>query len=286
MRDKGIEKIAALIKGDPNSKCEVFDDGIVILDDGINVADLLIKNGIQCDAIITDPPWINVAEPTAAYNNSDQKLMMETKRRWSSLATLETFFTQLVQRTHKLQKATGCTLIFCGDLSSALLCKAAYPLYNFRQLLTWEKTRGRVQIPFTYKTEFIWYLANAAGHPKYNLDMGGHGTHAPVIKIKPQINEKIHFSEKPVAIYEHFLRHFTNEGDLVIDLFGGSMVLMNACRNMGRRFLITEVDKNYAIRGMIKNQFGGILSNDLFNTKKAREIVAQATEELKQLNEQ
>lgn len=55
----------------------------------------------------------------------------------------------------------------------------------------------------------------------------------------------IHPTEKPVDMFENFIRIHSNEGDTVLDPFMGSGTTGVACRNLNRNFIGIEKDKVY-----------------------------------------
>jgi DNA modification methylase len=55
----------------------------------------------------------------------------------------------------------------------------------------------------------------------------------------------IHPNEKPVEVPMHFLNHCSYEGSLVLDPFGGSGVTAEACRKLGRRYVVIEREKKF-----------------------------------------
>lgn len=58
-------------------------------------------------------------------------------------------------------------------------------------------------------------------------------------------SDKVHPTQKPVALMEELLRIHSNEGDVVLDLFMGSGSTGVACVNTGRNFIGMELDNNY-----------------------------------------
>lgn len=54
--------------------------------------------------------------------------------------------------------------------------------------------------------------------------------------------DKVHPTQKPVALLEYLIRTYTNPGDLVLDNTMGSGSTGVACRNTGRRFIGIELD--------------------------------------------
>lgn len=55
----------------------------------------------------------------------------------------------------------------------------------------------------------------------------------------------VHPTQKPVALMEHFIRTYTNEGDTVLDFTMGSGTTGVACANTGRKFIGIEKDSRY-----------------------------------------
>lgn len=57
--------------------------------------------------------------------------------------------------------------------------------------------------------------------------------------------EKIHPTQKPVALMEYLIRTYTNEGDTVLDNCMGSGTTGVACAKAGRKFIGIELDPKY-----------------------------------------
>lgn len=56
---------------------------------------------------------------------------------------------------------------------------------------------------------------------------------------------KVHPTQKPVALFEYLIRTYTNEGATVLDNCCGSGTTGVACRNTGRNFIQMELDPKY-----------------------------------------
>ena len=57
--------------------------------------------------------------------------------------------------------------------------------------------------------------------------------------------DKIHPTQKPVALFEYLIKTYTNEGDLVLDNCMGSGTTGVACVNLNRDFIGIEKDPKY-----------------------------------------
>jgi site-specific DNA-methyltransferase (adenine-specific) len=62
-------------------------------------------------------------------------------------------------------------------------------------------------------------------------------------------SQRIHPTEKPVALFERMVESSSDEGGLVLDPFAGSGVLGAACKNLGRNALLCDMDPTW-IRAM------------------------------------
>jgi site-specific DNA-methyltransferase (adenine-specific) len=57
--------------------------------------------------------------------------------------------------------------------------------------------------------------------------------------------ERIHPTQKPVALYQWLLKNYAKPGDKILDTHGGSMSSVIACINMGFSITALEIDKDY-----------------------------------------
>ena len=65
-----------------------------------------------------------------------------------------------------------------------------------------------------------------------------------VQKINIQTN-KIHPTQKPVALFEYLIKTYSNEGMLVLDNCAGSGTTAIACQNTNRKWVCIEQDETY-----------------------------------------
>lgn len=87
--------------------------------------------------------------------------------------------------------------------------------------------RGRLRTPGApYVQEFTNYPRNIL---EFGLDE----------------KEKVHPTQKPVALMEYLIRTYTNEGETVLDNCMGSGTTGVACINTGRKFIGIEKDEKY-----------------------------------------
>ena len=56
---------------------------------------------------------------------------------------------------------------------------------------------------------------------------------------------RVHPTQKPVGLMGYILTDFTEEGDGVLDLFGGSGSTLIACEQLNRKCYMMELDPHY-----------------------------------------
>jgi len=67
---------------------------------------------------------------------------------------------------------------------------------------------------------------------------------------------RVHPTQKPVALFEYLVKTYTNEGDLVLDNCAGSGTTGVACKNLNRNYILIEQDEKYC--QVIKDRIGDI----------------------------
>ena len=62
---------------------------------------------------------------------------------------------------------------------------------------------------------------------------------------KEHRKQRLHPTQKPVALFEYLIKTYTNKGDLVLDNCAGSGTTGVACKNLGRKFILIEKELKY-----------------------------------------
>jgi len=67
---------------------------------------------------------------------------------------------------------------------------------------------------------------------------------------KQQPEERIHPTQKPVALYKWLLHNYAKQGDKILDTHGGSMSIAIACHDMNFDLDLWELDPEYYQKGV------------------------------------
>lgn len=85
----------------------------------------------------------------------------------------------------------------------------------------------------------------------YNENFGGHitesnGERYPIDIVKfNRDKDKLHPTQKPVALLEYLIKTYTNENEIVLDNCMGSGSTGIACLNTNRTFIGMELNEDY-----------------------------------------
>lgn len=134
--------------------------------------------------------------------------------------------------------------------------------FDIHNLLIWEKNNATPNRWYMKNCEYIIFARKGAAKPINNC-----GTKT-VLQVK-NVKDKIHPTEKPTELLRIFIENSTNEGDTVLDPFGGSMSTALAALQTNRKCISFEIDENYYKVGMERlNNFDPTTDTITTETKK------------------
>ena len=171
------------------------------------------------DLAIVDPPYgigAGVDNRKAIETKSGNNLKRLSRKggmEWDRNTPNQTYFNEL-KRVSKNQ------IIWGGNYMIE-------NLQNTRCFIVWDKM---TYIPSMSQIELAWTSFK---------------THSQLIKINSNQNDRIHISQKPVALYKWLLGNYAKQGDKILDTHLGSGSSRIAAYEMGFDFTGFELDKEY-----------------------------------------
>ena len=203
------------------------------------------------DMILTDPPYGT------------------TECKWDSIIPLEQMWEQL----KRIIKPNGAIVMTAAQPFTTTLI--ASNMEMFKYCWAWDKGQGtghlnaKKQPLRIYEDVVVFYSEQPTYTPQmrtgfkpysatqgktksqnYETQTGAHtvsnGERYPVNLIKfIRDKEKVHPTQKPVALMEYLINTYTNEGETVLDFTMGSGTTGVAARHLNRNFIGIELDKDY-----------------------------------------
>ncbi len=167
------------------------------------------------DLAIVDPPygcnWGGV-EHILSGNKNKSIAFAEKAKKWD-LAPSKKYFTEL-KRVSKNQIIWGYNYL-------------TEQLGNSNNLIIWDK-----------KITGLKYLSRfEIAYCSFNNSI--------IKQINSIKDNKIHPTQKPIALYEWLLMNYAKEGDKILDTHLGSGSIAIACHNLGYDLTACELDKEY-----------------------------------------
>lgn len=199
---------------------------------------LIWKNwgGVLADLLLTDPPYnVNYEGKTKeALKIANDKMADDAFR---------AFLVEAFKAADATMRAGAAFYIWHADLEGFNFRGACRDVgWKVRQCLVWNKNAlvlGRQD--YQWKHEPCLYgWKEGAGHywcGKRNL--------VTVIEENKPIRNGEHPTMKPVPLFATLIENSSREGDIVLDLFGGSGTTLVACEQLERRCLMMEYDTHY-----------------------------------------
>lgn len=233
--------------------------------DCLEIMDKLIEEGIEVDAIITDPPYGT------------------TGCKWDSVIP----FNEMWERLNKLIKPNGAIVLFGGqpftselvhsninnykhywiwdkEICGAFALAKKRPMIVTEEILVFSKNNNRINyypimedaIPKNIRPINLGSSSSEAtpvssgvakSDKNYNPKKRYPKNIIKYSKYNKECNQlnRVHPTQKPVEILEYLIKTYTNEGDLVLDFTMGSGSTGVACLKTNRRFIGIELDKSH-----------------------------------------
>lgn len=230
--------------------------------DCFKLMDILIKQGIKFDAIITDPPFGSTA---CSWDN-----VLDFSEMWKRLQQL------------KKDKSTPVILFGTEPFSSNLRLSN---IYEYKYDLIWVKEK--LTNPFLVKKQFgrvhenisVFYKKQCTYNPMMskrdnvtnpkpmkgdlNVDETNviSGVYKHSLDYNPELvyptsilkfnrdgkkgSKALHPTQKPLALMEYLIKTFSNEDDLILDFTMGSGTTGVAALKLNRRFVGIEQNVKY-----------------------------------------
>ena len=200
------------------------------------------------DLVLTDPPYGT------------------TSCKWDTVIPFEPMWEQLKRVTKK----NGAIVLFGSQPFTSALVMSNPKMFKYE----WVWNKKQTGNPFLAKSQPLKVHENICvfsdknhhyqpqmrkgvlrkkGGAKRSLLFGGHTTESfnddyfP-ISILEEVNDrknKLHPTQKPVALMEYLIKTYTNEGETVLDFAMGSGTTGVACKNLNRNFIGIELDEAY-----------------------------------------
>ena len=203
--------------------------------DCIKVMDRLIKEGVEVDCIITDPPYL-------IDYRCNRRVVMDKFDKILNDKESHDLIIGCIEKSYNILNENSSIYMFCSWHHIDFFKQEFEKKFKLKNIIVWNKNNhgtGDLKGSYAPKHEFILY-----GHKGRCLNKSKRI--ADVIDCaKVKSKDMVHSTEKPIELLEKFINMSTNKSDLILDCFLGSGTTGVACANTNRRFIGIELDENY-----------------------------------------
>ena len=193
----------------------------------------------------------------------------KTRNKWDNIIPLETLWGGY----NRVIKDNGAIVLFADGMFMVDLMRSNEKYWRYN--LIWDKKKGcdflnanvkplksHEEILIFYKKKPVynkqfWYsipykktknssLSNNYGYRGIAYSQSDDGKRNPlsILSFARDV-DRLHPTQKPVALLEYLIKTYTNENDLVLDNCAGSMSTAIACLNTNRDCIMIEKDNEY-----------------------------------------
>lgn len=203
----------------------------------------------RVDCIITDPPFGVDNLSNMATTEEGKKYARKIANDESPEVAIKTFKSVMSTLLSKTAESADCYVFTSYQVLSdwLVMTDEFMPKFGYtrKAVLVWEKDgpgMGDLECPWGMGCEFILFFQKGR-RPKSSKRRNS-VLHVP--QLRP--NQLIHPHEKPGALLETLIKASTEEGDFIVDPFGGSGSLVRAAKACGRSAVAIEYnEENYLL---------------------------------------
>jgi len=209
-------------------------------------ADILSKfPSHSIDHVVTDPPWILFFDPSLAIDQRTLPVLRECYRvmKTDSFLLMFSGFDDIVYYCgYDTRSDKGEVIHHRGKLEDiGFNVSKTYLIWHKLKTLSRRGVR-----PWEYDRDFEFIIVAVKGSPALTVStcISSFKTFDAV-----PVRSLIHPNEKPLDLVKDIIGDISYEGNIILDPFGGSFVTAQAAKEMKRRWLVIERDRETYVKG-------------------------------------
>lgn len=195
-----------------------------------------LVGGVQCDLLLTDPPY------NVGYEGKQKSKMTIKNDRQEDDEFYKFLFDAFNAAKDNLKQGASFYIWYASSEAANFNNAANNSGLSVREELIWEKNNlvmGRQD--YQWKHEPCLYGWVEGGSHSWYSDR----KQTTVMHFDKPQRADLHPTMKPVALFDYQIKNSTKSGDVVLDLFGGSGTTIMACEQDGRNACVMEYDPKY-----------------------------------------
>lgn len=199
-----------------------------------------LMDGKKADMVFTDPPYGVAYE--GGHNKKKRKGIIADTLEGENLTGL--FQGALLSALPNTKDGAAFYVWYASGKSVETFASLSKMPLNLRAVIQWYKVQsglGAFMSQYIPNCEPCMYLHKKGCSPAWY----GPTNEKTVWELKKESRNDYHPTQKPVELPERAVGNSSKQGDLILDLFGGSGSTLIACEKMSRIFYGMELDPIY-----------------------------------------
>ncbi len=195
----------------------------------------------KADMVFIDPPY-NTG--MSAKNNSGSTRLSHMFNDTFTDEQWESFMASLVSNCWMLMKEDSAAYICLDWRRNHQLVPHITKHFHRSNMIIWDKMVHGLGSDYKYTYEIINVCKK--GRPELKTNQGDDSEYSDVWHIQRKMGrDEEHATKKPIELVARAIRHASKQGELVVDIFGGSGSTLIASQQLGRNCYMMELSPHY-----------------------------------------
>ena len=208
-----------------------------------------LMQGEKADMVFTDPPYgVAIGDKNKALKDitGGGGICENIKNDNIPIEQLKDLLVNAMTNCRLNCKENACYFVTSpqgGELGMMMMMMMKEAGLPVRHILIWEKnsaTFSMGRLDYDYQHEPIFYTWTKKHHNYRNGEF-----RTTIWKYNKPLKNDLHPTMKPVGLVANCMNDCTLEGDIVLDLFGGSGTTIIAAEKLNRKARLMEIDPHY-----------------------------------------
>lgn len=199
-----------------------------------------LMNGEKADMVFTDPPYNHAGEEALVSQSVRQAMKKLSESKWD-----ESFDFASVSASLDFILSENSTVYICTSWHLAgAIWEWMKKRSSHHSYCVWHKPNPMPSLMkrhWTWAAELICYAT--FGKHTFHFPTEGHASN--VWSFNKNQKNDLHPTMKPIELVEHAIKHSSNSGHLIADIFLGAGTTLIACEKTNRRCFGMEIDPQY-----------------------------------------
>ena len=196
------------------------------------------------DHLIADPPYFSEVMSKAVHTPYGRRGHMDKLRRDFGFDCINKDFP--AKLWPRLPPIKRWSLVFSDTENAHLWAGAAQcPDHRFVRTMFWHKLCAQPQITGDRPAAHVEAITVCHAKSKSKWNGGGNGNLLSYPIARGASERFDHGTPKPLTLMKKLVSLFTDEGELILDPFGGTGTTAKACKDLKRRCVVIEQDERW-----------------------------------------